>query len=51
MLRQIHEDGNLSDDSFSDDGTAFEEKVKSGQYATIMASGTAQMSGFTKLVS
>lgn len=46
VLRQIHEDGNLSDDSFSDDGTAFEEKVKSGQYATIMASGTAQMSGF-----
>ena len=48
VLRQIHEDGNLSDDSFSDDGTAFEEKVKSGQYATIMASGTAQMSGFYK---
>ncbi|KPG69560.1 sugar ABC transporter substrate-binding protein [Enterococcus sp. RIT-PI-f] len=46
VLRQIHDDGNLSDDSFSDDGTAFEEKVKSGQYATIMASGTAQMSGF-----
>ncbi len=45
-LRQAHEDGNISDDSFSDDGTAFEEKVKSGQYATIMASGTAQMSGF-----
>ncbi|HIY56926.1 MAG TPA: sugar ABC transporter substrate-binding protein [Candidatus Tetragenococcus pullicola] len=45
-LRQAHEDGNISDDSFSDDGTAFEEKVKSGQYATIMAGGTAQMSGF-----
>lgn len=45
-LRQVHTDGNISDDSFSDDGTAFEEKVKSGQYATIMASGTAQMSGF-----
>lgn len=45
-LRGVHADGNISDDSFSDDGTAFEEKVKSGQYATIMASGTAQMSGF-----
>lgn len=45
-LSQVHRDGNISDDSFSDDGTAFEEKVKSGQYATIMASGTAQMSGF-----
>lgn len=45
-FREVHEDGNISDDSFADDGTAFEEKVKSGQYATIMASGTAQMSGF-----
>lgn len=45
-LREVHEDGNISDDSFADDGTTFEEKLKSGQYATIMASGTAQMSGF-----
>lgn len=45
-LNNVHRAGNLSDDSFADDGTAFEEKVKSGQYATIMASGTAQMSGF-----
>lgn len=45
-FRQVHSDGNISDDSFSDDGTAFEERVKSGQYATIMAGGTAQMSGF-----
>lgn len=45
-LRATHSEGNISDDSFSDDGTAFEEKVKSGRYATIMASGTAQMSGF-----
>ncbi len=45
-LRDVHSDGNISDDSFADDGTAFEEKVKSGQYATIFASGTAQMSGF-----
>lgn len=45
-LRDVHSDGNISDDSFADDGTAFEEKLKSGQYATIMASGTAQMSGF-----
>lgn len=45
-LNQVHSDGNLSDDSFADDGTAFEEKIKTGQYATVMASGTAQMSGF-----
>lgn len=45
-FRDVHGDGNISDDSFADDGTAYEEKVKSGQYATIFASGTAQLSGF-----
>lgn len=45
-FNQVHQDGNINDDSFADDGTAFEEKVQTGQYATIMASGTAQMSGF-----
>lgn len=45
-FREVHEAGNISDDSFADDGTAFEEKLKSGQYATVMGSGTAQMSGF-----
>ena len=44
-LRQVHSDGNISDDSFSDDGTAFDEKVKSGQYGTLMISGVAQLSG------
>lgn len=38
--------GNISDDSFADDGTAFEEKLKSGQYATLMLGGTAQASSF-----
>lgn len=42
----VFRDGNINDDSFADDGTAFEEKVQTGQYATIMAAGTAQMSGF-----
>lgn len=45
-LREVRSDGNISDDSFADDSTAFEEKVKSGQYGTIMAGGTAQMSAF-----
>lgn len=45
-LNKVYRDGNISDDSFADDGVAFEEKVKSGQYATIMANGTAQMSSF-----
>ena len=38
--------GYISDDSFADDGTAFEEKLKSGKYATIMMDGTPQCSGF-----
>lgn len=45
-LNNVYRDGGISDDSFADDGVAFEEKVKSGKYATIMASGTAQLSGF-----
>lgn len=45
-LSDAHADNNINDDSFADDGTAFEEKVSSGEYATIMAAGTAQMSGF-----
>lgn len=45
-LSEAHSNNNISDDSFADDGTAFEEKVSSGEYATIMAAGTAQMSGF-----
>lgn len=44
-LNQVYRAGNISDDSFADDGTAFEEKVKSGKYATIFMSGTPQMSG------
>lgn len=45
-LSEAHTNNNINDDSFADDGTAFEEKVSSGEYATIMAAGTAQMSGF-----
>lgn len=44
-LNQVHRDGNISDDSFADDGTAFEEKVKSGKYATILMDGTPQQGG------
>lgn len=38
--------GYISDDSFADDGTAFEEKMKVGKYACIMMDGTPQCSGF-----
>ncbi|SFS82063.1 sugar ABC transporter substrate-binding protein [Paenibacillus sp. 453mf] len=44
-LNMVYRDGNISDDSFADDGTAFEEKVKSGKYATIMLDGTPQQGG------
>ena len=45
-FNQAYRDGCISDDSFADDGTAFEEKVKSGKYACIMMEGTPQCSGF-----
>lgn len=43
---QAYRKGCVSDDSFADDGTAFEEKLKSGKYACIMMEGTPQCSGF-----
>jgi len=44
-LNGAYRGGLISDDSFADDGTAFEEKVKSGKYATMMLDGTPQQSG------
>ncbi|GGF92041.1 ABC transporter substrate-binding protein [Paenibacillus albidus] len=44
-LNAAYRDGSLSDDSFADDGTAFEEKVKSGKYATMLLDGTPQQGG------
>lgn len=44
-LNNVYRDGNISDDSFADDGTAFEEKVKSGKYATMLLDGTPQQGG------
>lgn len=45
-LRQAHENGCISDDSFSDDGTLFQEKITIGKYACIIMSGISQQSGF-----
>jgi putative aldouronate transport system substrate-binding protein len=45
-FNQAYTMGYVSDDSFADDGTAFEEKLKSGKYACIMMDGTPQCSGF-----
>lgn len=44
-LNEAYRNGLISDDSFADDGTAFEEKVKSGKYATILLDGTPQQGG------
>lgn len=35
-FREVHAAGNISDDSFTDDSNAFNEKVNAGKYATIM---------------
>ncbi|MCU9613063.1 sugar ABC transporter substrate-binding protein [Caldibacillus lycopersici] len=43
VFNEAYKLGYLSDDTFSDDGTLFEEKVANGQYATVMAGGVAQL--------
>lgn len=48
-LRQVHADGGISDDSFADDGTAFEEKMQTGRYATMFLSGLAQASTYLQM--
>lgn len=35
-FRQVHKDGNISDDSFTDDGDKFKEKIETGKYASMM---------------
>lgn len=44
-LNAAYKDGSISDDSFADDGTTFEEKVKAGKYATMLLDGTPQQGG------
>lgn len=43
-FNQAYLNGYISDDSFSDDATAGEDKIKSGQYGTFMIGGTPQRS-------
>ncbi|MGX7199797.1 sugar ABC transporter substrate-binding protein [Enterococcus nangangensis] len=35
-FRQVRQDGNISDDTFTDDGDKFKEKLSTGKYASIM---------------
>lgn len=45
VLSKAYQAGCISDDTFSDDNTAFEEKVSSGKYGSVFISGAAQLSG------
>lgn len=44
-LNQAYRLGYISDDNFSDDGTAHEDKIKAGKYACVFIGGTPQRSG------
>lgn len=44
-INQVYRDGNISDDSFSDDGPTFDEKIKSGKYATLFVNGVSGFGG------
>ena len=44
VFNEAYKSGLISEDNFSDNSTIFEEKVASGKYATMFASGTAQLS-------
>ncbi|WP_424685686.1 sugar ABC transporter substrate-binding protein [Enterococcus sp.] len=44
-LQQAHSQGAISDDTFADDTTGFDEKVKTGKYATILMDGTPSQAG------
>lgn len=45
-FNEAYRNGYISDDSFADDETAFEERLKVGKYACIMMDGIPQCSGF-----
>lgn len=45
-LNAAYKNGCISDDSFTDDNTAWQEKESIGKYACIMMEGTPQQSGF-----
>lgn len=44
-LNTAYSEGLISDDNFSDDGTAHEDKIKAGKYACVLIGGTPQRSG------
>ncbi|MDF0478977.1 sugar ABC transporter substrate-binding protein [Vagococcus sp. PNs007] len=44
-FNNVYKDGNITDDSFTDDGPTFDEKVKQGKYATMLVDGTSGQIG------
>ena len=50
-FNDVYRAGNISDDSFTDDGATFDEKVKQGNYATMLVAGTSGQGGnFTEFM-
>ncbi|MFD1429241.1 sugar ABC transporter substrate-binding protein [Lacticaseibacillus mingshuiensis] len=50
-LNTVYRNKDISDDSFTDDGATFDQKVKTGQYATMFVSGTSGQGGnFTEFM-
>ncbi|MCR4694368.1 MAG: sugar ABC transporter substrate-binding protein [Pseudobutyrivibrio sp.] len=45
-LNQAYQNGCISDDSFTDDNTMWQEKISIGKYGVILMDGTPQQSGF-----
>lgn len=44
-LNAAYKEGLISDDNFSDDSNAYEDKIKTGKYACLFIGGTPQRSG------
>ncbi|WP_195493349.1 type 2 periplasmic-binding domain-containing protein [Enterococcus gallinarum] len=50
-FNKVYREGNISDDSFTDDGPTYDEKVKQGKYATMLVAGTSGQGGnFTEFM-
>ena len=45
-LNEAYRDGLINDDSFTDDNTAWQEKLSIGKYGCVMMAGVPQQSGF-----
>ncbi|MGX6993677.1 sugar ABC transporter substrate-binding protein [Vagococcus penaei] len=44
-INTVYQDGNITDDSFTDDGPTFDEKIKKGNYAVVFSRGISGLVG------